>query len=117
MQSEKKCNFTSHIMIALHGTWKPSETIDEQELFPVEQENTALSMDDFWKVKEIESFSVNISEPEVSAAITKTLVTPQFWDNKSNFIKIMCGYMIRLASELLRLLILNGQKRKNETQK
>ena len=68
------------------------ESIPEQEPFPVEQEDAALSMDDFWKGKEIESFSVNISAPEISAAIIKTLGTPQFWDSKDDFVEIMSGY-------------------------
>ncbi len=44
----------------------------------VEREEAVLSMDDFWEAKESESFSVNISPPDMSAAVIKRLGTPQF---------------------------------------
>ena len=57
-----------------------------------EQEEAALSMDDFWEAGESESFSVNISPPDVSAAVIKRLGTPQFWDSKEDFVEKMGGY-------------------------
>ncbi|MDD5615224.1 MAG: SWIM zinc finger family protein, partial [Candidatus Methanoperedens sp.] len=50
-----------------------------------EQIEVPLSVDGFWSGEELESFSVNISPPDVSAAILKRLGTPQFWDSKDNF--------------------------------
>jgi len=52
----------------------------------------ALSMDDFWEAGDSEYFSVNISPPDVSAAVIKRLGTPQFWDSKEDFIEKMGGY-------------------------
>jgi uncharacterized Zn finger protein len=49
-------------------------------------------MDDFWEAGESESFSVNISPPDVSAAVIKRLGTPQFWDSKEDFVEKMGGY-------------------------
>ncbi len=57
-----------------------------------EQKEVPLSIDGFWSGEELESFSVNISPPDVSAAIIKRLGTPQFWDSKDNFNKTMGGY-------------------------
>lgn len=57
-----------------------------------EEEEVALSMDDFWEAGESESFSVNISPPDVSAAVIKRLGTPQFWDSKEDFVEKMGGY-------------------------
>ena len=62
----------------------PSTTSEQKEL--------PLSIDGFWSGDELESFSVNISPPDVSAAIIKRLGTPQFWDSKDNFNKKMGGY-------------------------
>ena len=72
------------------------ESPPEPEALPAgedaEQEEAALSMDDFWEAGESESFSVNISPPDVSAAVIKRLGTPQFWDNKEDFVEKMGGY-------------------------
>ena len=57
-----------------------------------EQEEAPLSMDDFWEAGGSESFSVNISPPDVSAAVIKRLGTPQFWDSKEDFVEKMGGY-------------------------
>lgn len=42
--------------------------------------------------REVESFSVNISPPDVSAAVVKRLGTPLFWDSKEDFAEKMGGY-------------------------
>ena len=72
------------------------ESTPESEVRPaemaIEQKEVPLSVDDFWSGEELESFSVNISPPEVSAAIIKRLGTPQFWDSRYNFNKKMSGY-------------------------
>ncbi len=72
------------------------ESQPEPEALPAgedaEQEEAALSMDDFWEAGESESFSVNISPPDVSAAVIKRLGTPQFWDSKEDFVEKMGGY-------------------------
>ena len=61
------------------------------------QEEVALSMDDFWEAGESESFSVNISLPDVSAAVIKRLGTPQFWDGKEDFVEKMGGYYEKIS--------------------
>jgi uncharacterized Zn finger protein len=73
---------------------RTDESLPEPEGLPggAEQKEVALSMDDFWEGKESESFCVNISPPEVSAAVIKRLGTPQFWDSKDDFLKKMGGY-------------------------
>ncbi len=62
-----------------------SKTIEQKE-------DAIFSLDTFWSGEEIDSFSVNISLPEVSTAIIKRLGTPQFWDSKENFIEIMSEF-------------------------
>ncbi len=73
-----------------------TEGTPELEVLPTgkatEQNEVPLSVDDFWSGEELESFSVNISPPDVSAAIIKRLGAPQFWDSKDNFNKKMGGY-------------------------
>ena len=72
------------------------ESLSEPEALPAgedaEEEEAALSMDDFWEAEDSESFSVNISQPDVSAAVIKRLGTPQFWDSKEDFVEKMGGY-------------------------
>ncbi|MBW6517262.1 MAG: SWIM zinc finger family protein [ANME-2 cluster archaeon] len=66
---------------------------EPEEIFDVAQvKEVALSMDDFWEGGDSESFSVNISLPDVSAAIIKRLGTPEFWDSKVDFVEKMGGY-------------------------
>ncbi|MBC2698840.1 MAG: hypothetical protein HF975_13595 [ANME-2 cluster archaeon] len=43
-------------------------------------------MNDFWAGGESESFSVNISQPDVSAAVIKRQGTPQFWDSTEDLV-------------------------------
>jgi uncharacterized Zn finger protein len=80
---------------------RKKRTVDTEKVPEVEAPSTArvteqkevpLSVDGFWSGEELESFSVNISPPDVSAAIIKRLGTPQFWDSKDNFNKKMGGY-------------------------
>jgi uncharacterized Zn finger protein len=73
---------------------RTDESLPEPEGLPcgAELKEVALSMDDFWEGKESESFSVNISPPDVSAAVIKRLGTPQFWDSKDDFVEKMGGY-------------------------
>ena len=72
------------------------ESPPEPETLPAGEnagpEEAPLSMDDFWEAGESESFSVNISPPDVSAAVIKRLGTPQFWDSKEDFVEKMGGY-------------------------
>ncbi|MBW2737757.1 MAG: SWIM zinc finger family protein [Deltaproteobacteria bacterium] len=72
------------------------ESPPEAETLPAGEdagpEEAALSMDDFWETEESESFSVSISQPDVSAAVIKRLGTPQFWDSKEDFVEKMGGY-------------------------
>jgi uncharacterized Zn finger protein len=67
-----------------------------------EQKEEPLSVDDFWSGEELESFSVNISPPDVSAAIIKRLGTPQFWDSKDNFNKKMGGYYEEISKRAIK---------------
>jgi uncharacterized Zn finger protein len=54
------------------------------------QKEISLPIDGFWSGEELE-FSVEVSQPEVHAAIIKRLGTPQFWDSKDDFNKKMGG--------------------------
>ncbi len=67
-----------------------------------EQKEEPLSVDDFWSGEELESFSVNISPPDVSAAIIKRLGTPQFWDSKDNFNKKMGNYYEEISKRAIK---------------
>ena len=73
---------------------RTDESLPEPEIISdvAEVKEVPLSMDDFWEGGESESFSVNISPPDVSAAIIKRLGTPQFWDSKEDFVDKMGGY-------------------------
>ncbi|MFX0093184.1 MAG: SWIM zinc finger family protein [Candidatus Hodarchaeota archaeon] len=53
---------------------------------------TAISIDDFWTGEKLEEFSVDVSPPEVPAAIIKQLGIPQFWDAKEDFKELMINY-------------------------
>lgn len=73
-----------------------AQGIAEPEPLPVgeaeEQKGESLPFNDFWSGGELESFSVSISPPDVSAAIIKRLGAPQFWDSKEGFTKKMGRY-------------------------
>ena len=73
---------------------RTDESLPEPEIISdvAEVKEVPLSVDDFWEGGESESFSVNISPPDVSAAIIKRLGTPQFWDSKEDFVDKMGGY-------------------------
>ncbi|HUW68067.1 MAG TPA: SWIM zinc finger family protein [Candidatus Nanoarchaeia archaeon] len=73
---------------------RTDESLPEPEQISdvAEVKEVPLSMDDFWEGRESESFSVNISPPDVSAAVIKRLGTPQFWDSKEDFVDKMGGY-------------------------
>ncbi|MCL7411829.1 MAG: SWIM zinc finger family protein [Methanosarcinaceae archaeon] len=84
-------------------TESPSESekrsdffVDTNEIGGAEGEDSGdagngakLSVGDFWSGKELESFSVDISPPDVPAAIIKRLGTPKFWDSKNDFDAVM----------------------------
>jgi uncharacterized Zn finger protein len=71
------------------------QSLPEPEPLPLEgaaeHKETVLpvEIEDFWSGGDIESFSVNISPPDVSAAIIKRLGTPEFWDSREDFNKRM----------------------------
>lgn len=79
------------------------QNLPEPESFPseeaAEQKETGLpiEIEDFWSGGDIESFSVNISSPDVSAAIIKRLGTPKFWDSKEDFNKMMSSYYEKVS--------------------
>ncbi len=58
----------------------------------LDKKEIPLSVDNFWAGDELGSFSVNISAPDVSAAIIKRLGAPEFWDSKEDFGKMMSSY-------------------------
>ncbi len=60
-----------------------------------------LSAEGFWGGGELESFSVNISHPDVPAAIIKRLGTPQFWDSKEDFSKKMEKYYEEISRKAI----------------
>lgn len=78
------------------------ESLPESDVLPAgevtEQKKIPLSIYDFWSGGGLESFSLNISPPDVSAAIIKRLGTPQFWDSKEDFNKKMGGYYEEISS-------------------
>ena len=67
------------------------------------REGSILSLDNFWTGIELDSFSVDISAPEVSAAIIKRLGTPRFWDNKKDFVSIMSKYYDEISNFALKI--------------
>ncbi|NJD54155.1 MAG: hypothetical protein FIB07_14975 [Candidatus Methanoperedens sp.] len=91
------------IMVSLRqkrvGEEKSQEPKKEAE--NVKPEETPLSVDGFWSGGELESFSVNISHPDVPAAIIKRLGTPQFWDSKEDFNKKMEKYYEEISRKAI----------------
>jgi uncharacterized Zn finger protein len=90
---------------------------DEKQHEPPEikvqvREEVPLSADGFWGVGELESFSVNISAPEVPAAIIKRLGTPQFWDSKEDFNKKMEKYYKEISKKAIETAYGDGKKKK-----
>lgn len=76
---------------------KHNENNNEQETIPYseeisQKEKEPFSIHNFWIGKEVDSFSVDLTAPPVPAAILKRLGTPQFWDSKKDFTKLMSEY-------------------------
>jgi len=88
---------------------EPEEITDVAEVKEV-----ALSMDDFWEAGESESFSVNISPPDVSAAIIKRLKTPQFWDSKDDFVEKMGRYYEEISRRAIETAYCEQRKKKKK---
>jgi uncharacterized Zn finger protein len=93
------------------GSLRKKRTVDTEVTTELEvlltdkvskQKEEPLSVDDFWSREELESISVNISPPDVSAAIIKRLGTPQFWDSKDNFNKKMGGYYEEISKHAIK---------------
>lgn len=91
------------------GDEKPHEP---QEVKVQVQEAVPLSADGFWEGGELESFSVNITAPEVPAAIIKRLGTPQFWDSKEDFNKKMEKYYKEISKKAIETAYEDGKKKK-----
>jgi uncharacterized Zn finger protein len=91
------------------GDEKPHEP---QEVKAQVQEAVPLSADGFWEGGELESFSVNITAPEVPAAIIKRLGTPQFWDSKEDFNKKMEKYYKEISKKAIETAYGEGKKKK-----
>ncbi len=69
-----------HILIGA-GTEKAPELEEHPPGNVTEQKEVPLSVDGFWSGEELESFSVNISPPDVSAAIIKRLMRIFIFNN------------------------------------
>ncbi len=82
-----------------------------------EQKETVppLEIEDFWSGGDVESFSVNISQPEVSAAIIKRLGTPEFWDSKEDFSGKMSGCYENVSRHAMEAAF--GEKVRSDTKK
>jgi uncharacterized Zn finger protein len=79
------------------GDEKPQEEQEEKDILG----DVPLSAEGFWGGGELESFSVNISRPDVPAAIIKRLGTPQFWDSKEDFSKKMEKYYEEISRKAI----------------
>jgi uncharacterized Zn finger protein len=88
------------------GDEKPKEPQKEAE----KPKDVPLSAEGFWGGGELESFSVNISRPDVPAAVIKRLGTPQFWDRKEDFNKKMEKYYEEISRKAIE--IAYGEKKK-----
>ncbi|MGP8337649.1 MAG: IS1096 element passenger TnpR family protein [Methanosarcinaceae archaeon] len=55
------------------------------------------SISDFWSGTKPGSFSVDISPPDVPAAIIKRLGTPEFWDSKDDFDEVMGNFYGKIS--------------------
>jgi uncharacterized Zn finger protein len=91
------------------GDEKPQEP---QEVKVQAREEVPLSADGFWGGGELESFSVNISAPDVPAAIIKRLGTPQFWDSKEDFNKKMEKYYKEISKKAIETAYGDWKKKK-----
>jgi len=91
------------------GDEKPQE--HQEEKVHVQAE-VPLSADGFWDSGEL-AFSVNITAPDVPAAIIKRLGTPQFWDSKEDFNKKMEKYYKEISKKAIETAYGDGKK-KNE---
>jgi uncharacterized Zn finger protein len=80
------------ITVSLRKKRAGHEIPEEPQAEVEKPKDVPLSADGFWGGGELESFSVNISRPDVPAAIIKRLGKPQFWDSKEDFNKKMEKY-------------------------
>ncbi|MGP8320431.1 MAG: IS1096 element passenger TnpR family protein [Methanosarcinaceae archaeon] len=55
------------------------------------------SINDFWSETKPGSFSIDISPPDVPAAIIKRLGTPEFWDSKDDFDEVMSNFYGKIS--------------------
>jgi len=87
---------------------------DEEELQKEAEQPAAvpLQAEGFWGGGELESFSVNISRPDVPAAVIKRLGAPQFWDSKENFNKKMEKYYEEVTRKAIETAYGEGKKKK-----
>jgi len=75
-------------------------------------EGVPLLADGFWGSGELESFSVNISRPDVPAVVIKRLGTPQFWDSKEDFNKKMEKYYKEISKKAIETAYGDRKKKK-----
>ncbi len=62
-----------------------------------------LSVENFWTGLDLDSFSVNISPPEVPAIIIKRLGPPEFWTVKEDFVNTMSKYYEEISKKALKI--------------
>lgn len=109
MRGRTKDEITVSLRKKRVGDEKPHEP---QEIKVQVQEEVPLSADGFWDGGELESFSVKITAPDVSAAIIKRLGTPQFWDSKEDFNKKMEKYYKEISKKAIETAYGDGKKNK-----
>ncbi|MCX9084626.1 MAG: SWIM zinc finger family protein [Candidatus Methanoperedens sp.] len=95
------------------GEEKAQEPQDVKIEVPIQVE-VPLSADGFWGSGGLESFSVNITAPDVPAAIIKRLGTPQFWDGKEDFNKKMEKYYKKISKKAIETAYGDGKKKERK---
>jgi uncharacterized Zn finger protein len=101
------------ITVSLRKKRVGEETPQEPQEAKVQvYEEVPLSADGFWDGGELESFSVNITAPDVPAAIIKRLGTPQFWDSKEDFNKKMEKYYKEISKKAIETAYGDRKKKK-----
>ncbi|VVB84633.1 SWIM zinc finger [uncultured archaeon] len=89
------------ITVSLRKKRAVDESPKEQQKQVEKPKDVPLSADGFWSGGELEAFSVNISRPDVSAAIIKRLGKPEFWDSKEDFNKKMEKYYEKISRKAI----------------
>ncbi len=97
LRGRRKEDITVSLRKKRVGDEKPKEPQKEAD----KPKDIPLSAEGFWGGGELESFPVNISCPDVPAAVIKRLGTPQFWDSKEDFNKMMEKYYEEISRKAI----------------